>query len=82
MSGFLDYRIANGHCGRCLGDRFQEGPHGGLSINVRCVTCGQTYWTGPPSLGASGSTEQDADLFHGDPRTLQEIFAEAQRRHE
>lgn len=30
-------------CLACLGDAFLEGPHGGLSINFCCATCGLRY---------------------------------------
>lgn len=71
---------ADNRCGRCNGLTFLEGPHGGLSINVRCVSCGATYFTTPPGLGQSGETDQSPDLFHGEPRTLVAIFADARTR--
>lgn len=67
----------NQRCPTCGSALFQEGPHGGMSINIRCVKCGSTYWMGPPSIGFTpGRTEQAADLFKGEPRTIGKIFGE------
>jgi len=35
-------------CPDCKGKKFLEGPHGGLSVNIKCASCGSKFNIYPP----------------------------------
>ncbi len=36
-------KLRRGVCPDCGGDKFLEGPHGGLAVNVQCDNCGSRF---------------------------------------
>ncbi len=62
-------------CPGCQHRYFFEGPHGGLSINVKCANpeCGRTWnFMGPFGFDPIVSP---ASYFGGPSRTLEEMYA-------
>lgn len=54
-------------CPFCKSQKFLEGPHGGLCINIKCADCGATF----NEMGPFG-----VDLLSGpvpEPRTIKEV---------
>lgn len=47
---FLD----DGMCPDCKGDKFYEGPHGGMSVNVMCSGCKSEFNITPGIPGTFG----------------------------
>ncbi len=44
-------RSTDGHCPDCETGVLMEGPHGGLSVNYRCSTCGSKFNLAPGPFG-------------------------------
>lgn len=36
-------KLAKGICPDCAGNKFLEGPHAGLAVNVKCDDCGSKF---------------------------------------
>lgn len=43
-----------GKCPDCGGTKFLEGPHGGLSVNIKCAKCGARFNIVPRLAGSFG----------------------------
>lgn len=59
-------------CPGCAGDRFYQGPRGGMSINVKCAGCGAAF-NYSPVVGLS-LIPCDDRLYGGAPRTLAQMY--------
>lgn len=40
--------LIQNQCPDCLQTAFNEGPHGGLSVNIQCIVCGSKFNVFPP----------------------------------
>ncbi len=49
--------LDDGKCPDCQGQKFLEGPHGGISVNIECVGCGSRFNI-VPGLGGSFGKER------------------------
>lgn len=64
-------------CPDCGWEFFYEGPHGGMSINVKCANpnCGHTFnWMGP--FGMQPIPNQGDLLYHKNEKRLRDILHE------
>lgn len=46
--------LDSGRCPDCQSERFQEGPHGGMSVNIKCSGCGARFNIVPRLAGSFG----------------------------
>ncbi len=58
-------------CPDCQGELFIHGPEGGMSMNIRCATCGTKFCFMGPFTPMRIDNEDF--LYHGKPGTLEEI---------
>jgi hypothetical protein len=59
-------------CPGCGGERFYQGPRGGMSVNVKCAGCGAAF-NYSPVVGLS-LIPCDDQLYGGTPRTLAQMY--------
>ncbi len=46
--------LDDGRCPDCGREKFLEGPHGGLSVNIKCAGCGAKFNIVPRLAGSFG----------------------------
>lgn len=59
-------------CPQCGHDRFFEGPHGGLAVNVKCSSCSACF-NCTPLVPFDWDPIADAGMYRSEPKTIAQI---------